>query len=99
MSVLERYKGRTMLPVGASAREKGRPPRQASDLPPQPARLGHPPLNGADLALVGAAFDAGMPGPGAGEARGQLGGLALAEARRRLAVVMAGGGLGAVDAA
>src|SRR6185295_3209499 len=72
---------------------------RTSDLPPQPARLGHAALDGAHLALVDAAVGAGMPAPGAGEAGGQLGGLALGEARRRFAVVVAGGGLGAVDAA
>src|SRR4051812_6172768 len=70
----------------------------ASDLARHPARDRHPPQGDADVALIGAALDAGMPGVGAGEGRGELGGLTVGEPRGRAVVVVAGGGLGAVDA-
>src|SRR6185503_3947230 len=70
----------------------------ASDLARHPARDRHAPQGDADVALVGAAPDAGVPGMRAGEGGGQLGGLAVGEPRGRAVVVVARGRLGAVDA-
>src|SRR5690242_4516218 len=71
------------------------PPLQ---LPVEPPRLGHPAQHDPDPSLIAGAAAAGVPAFGVGERGGELGGFAVGEGACRLAVVVPGRGLGAVDA-